>query len=79
MTAPQFGLGREERVLNLKGAFHIRDGQTRLQGTILIVDDILTTGTTIFELASAIEIDGRAETMAALTIARTPLFMGSGF
>ncbi len=79
MTAPQFGLGREERILNLKGAFHIRDGQTRLQGRILIVDDILTTGTTILELASAIETSGRAETIAALTIARTPLFVGSGF
>ena len=74
VTAPQFGLGRHERVLNLKGAFHIRDGQDRLQGSILIVDDILTTGTTILELASAIETSGRTETMAALTIARTPLF-----
>ena len=79
MTAPQFGLSREKRSLNLKGAFQIRDGQPRLQGSILIVDDILTTGTTIFELASAVEMHGRAETMAALTIARTPLFLGSRF
>ncbi len=78
MTAPQFGLGREERILNLKGAFQI-DGQTRLQRRILIVDDILTTGTTILELASAIETSGRTETIAALTIARTPLSMGSRF
>ncbi len=74
MTAPQFGLSREERVRNLKGVFDIRNGQSRPQGTILIVDDILTTGSTVSELASAIEQSCRVETLAALTIARTPLY-----
>ena len=77
MTAPQFGLSREERVRNLKGAFDIRNGQPRPQGNILIVDDILTTGTTISVLASVIEGKCRVETVGALTIARTPLFSSS--
>ena len=76
-TAPQLGLGRVERALNVKGAFHIRDGRIRVRGSLLIVDDILTTGTTVFELASALQRQGRVEHMAALTIARTPLWAGS--
>ena len=79
MTAPQSGLSREERVRNLKGVFDIGNGQSPPQGNILIVDDILTTGTTISELASVIEGKCRVETLGALTIARTPLFLGSRF
>ena len=73
-TAPQFGLSREQRAGNLKGVFDMRNGDSRPSGNLLIVDDVLTTGTTMLELASVIEGRCRPESLAALTIARTPLF-----
>ena len=68
-TAPQFGLDEKSRRLNLKSAFRIQ-GKTKLKNSSLwIVDDILTTGTTVRELARAL-LGAGARTVRVLVIAR---------
>ncbi|MDO4294008.1 MAG: ComF family protein [Eubacteriales bacterium] len=49
-TAPQKLLDGRERQNNLKKAFHIREDDVKLK-TIVIIDDIYTTGSTIDEIA----------------------------
>jgi len=55
-TKTQASLNREGRLKNLKNAFSLVEN-VQLQGneTILIVDDITTTGSTINELAKLIK------------------------
>ena len=55
-TRRQTGLERKERLRNLENTFMLIDGAP-IQGneTILIVDDITTTGSTINELAKTIK------------------------
>jgi ComF family protein len=66
-TRSQVGLSADERVKNVKGAFQAR---TKLQGkTILLVDDVATTGSTLSSGAEALYSAGAAE-VYALTIAR---------
>lgn len=64
-TKPQYGLRREERIENIKGAFSIvipakagiqRDGSRIKSGmTALLVDDIVTTGSTLLEAANVLK------------------------
>lgn len=67
-TTPQSRLNPVERRRNLKGAFF---AETRLvrKKKVLIVDDVLTTGTTIRECAATLRRSGAAE-IFALTLAR---------
>jgi len=53
-TSDQRPLGLSERRANLSGAFSLAPGKARL----LLVDDVLTTGSTIRELARAAEAAG---------------------
>ncbi len=53
-TRPQFGLGREERGVNVKGAFAIRKRGIVDGGRILLFDDIFTTGATARECAKTL-------------------------
>ncbi|MBS6552544.1 MAG: ComF family protein [Clostridium sp.] len=55
-TTPQYALSKEERESNLKNAFGINTKNIKLlRGKkILILDDIITTGTTIFEMVSTL-------------------------
>ncbi|MCX7774181.1 MAG: ComF family protein [Clostridia bacterium] len=46
-TKPQSSLKREERLKNLDGAFAIKSGEQIYGKNILLVDDVLTTGTTL--------------------------------
>jgi ComF family protein len=58
-TAPQAGLPRDERQRNMQGAFECH---TDLSGqTILVVDDVLTTGSSAHELARILKIHGARE------------------
>ena len=69
LTLPQVGLGRKERLLNVKGAFSIID-QNQISGKrILLVDDVYTTGGTLME-CSRVLIAAKAEAVAVLTMAR---------
>ncbi len=68
-TAPQVGLGREERSANVRGAFAVGSPE-RIDGKrILLVDDVFTTGSTLGE-CSAVLLRAGAEGIAVLTMAR---------
>ncbi len=50
-TPPQSDLSREERLENIRGAF---DVMQPMSGSVVIVDDVMTTGSTAHELAAAL-------------------------
>jgi ComF family protein len=67
-TAPQVGLGIEERRVNVHRAF--RCTNTRLHGrNILLVDDVCTTGATLASACLALKAAGAASVLA-YTLAR---------
>ncbi|MCG8643279.1 MAG: ComF family protein [Desulfobacterales bacterium] len=68
-TRSQTGLDIGLRKKNLKGAFHLRD-ESRIKGkTILLIDDVLTTGATCNEAARLLLAKG-AQRVDALVLAR---------
>ncbi|WP_217495704.1 ComF family protein [Pseudoalteromonas byunsanensis] len=70
-TKPQSKLNRKQRRTNIKGAFYVAQS---LQGKkVVIVDDVITTGSTMDEAAQACIQAGAAEVWAFVT-ALTPLF-----
>jgi ComF family protein len=68
-TAPQFGLGRSEREANIRGAFEVRCPDAVEDRRILLVDDVLTTGSTAEECARRLLHCGAAQ-VDVLTVAR---------
>ena len=66
-TKPQPGLHLDERHRNLAGAFRVR-GALRCRRP-LIVDDVMTTGATVNELAITL-LEAGADTVSVLAIAR---------
>ena len=63
-THSQVGLTREERVANMRDAFRVTDPQ-RVQGrTVIVVDDVMTTGTTVSECARVLKKAGAEVTIA---------------
>jgi ComF family protein len=70
-TAPQFDLGRRARRVNVSGAFGLAPGAEELvRGRwIVLVDDVVTTGSTLVACAEALYGSG-AVAVSALTVAR---------
>jgi len=70
-TAAQHALGRQQRALNVGGAFGLRDGATeKVAGRwVVLIDDITTTGATLSGCAAALYAAG-ALAVSALTVAR---------
>ncbi len=69
-TEPQAGLTNAKRRANVRGAFAIKSG-VRLDGLrVLLVDDVLTTGTTAAACARILKRAG-AERVTVLALART--------
>jgi ComF family protein len=68
-TQPQTGLGRKERMENIKGAFSVGDESKVAGKRVLLVDDVYTTGATVDECAGAI-LEGGAASVEVLTLAR---------
>lgn len=64
-------LTAQQRALNLSGAFRARAPLAGL--TVLIVDDVVTTGSTILEAQRALEAAG-ARVLGAVALARVPLW-----
>jgi ComF family protein len=69
-TRSQVGLDREARIANMHGALRVTAPQ-RIKGrTVIVVDDVMTTGTTVSECARVLKGAG-AEKVFAATVART--------
>ncbi|MFO7760052.1 MAG: ComF family protein [Desulfobia sp.] len=68
-TRPQTSLSGRERRHNLKGAFRV-EGVEKIAGrNILLIDDVLTTGTTVNECARVLSLAG-AGRIEVFTLAR---------
>lgn len=77
-TDSQIGLTRPQRRENVRGAFQVVH-PTRVAGrSILLVDDVLTTGTTASECARVLRKAGAAQVWVA-TVARTLKVAGPEF
>ncbi len=69
-TPPQIGLSARERLLNLKNAFQVKGNIQGLR--LLLVDDVMTTGTTVTECSKVLMRAGAKE-VTVLTLARTSM------
>ena len=69
-TESQIGLTRHQRRENLRGAFRVADPAGIEERTVLLVDDVFTTGTTAAECARVLRRAGAARVVVA-TVART--------
>jgi ComF family protein len=68
-TPPQTSLEASERRKNLLGAFEVVDSQCIKGKTVLLIDDVFTTGSTLQECSLALERAGALE-IRALTLAQ---------
>ena len=68
-TVPQTGLGRRQRLKNVKGVFSLRFPEEVYGKKVLVVDDVYTTGATVNECARTLLKFG-AERVDVLTLAR---------
>jgi len=66
-TPPQMGIDDyKARQQNIEGAFGVADAESIKNKIVLLVDDIATTGSTIFECARVLKAAGAAEVYAAV-------------
>ena len=73
-TTPQASLSRNQRIENLRGAFMVKPGVAKKGGlagrTVLLVDDVLTTGSTTSECARILRREAGVEKVVVITVAR---------
>ncbi len=69
-TAPQTGLNGTQRNGNVKGAFAANDNKRLKRRTVILVDDVFTTGATANECSRVLKRAGADEILVA-TLART--------
>jgi ComF family protein len=77
-TVSQIGFTRPQRVENIRGAFRVRHPNRVSGRNVLLVDDVLTTGTTVSECARILRKAG-ADNVWVATVARTLKESGAGF
>lgn len=68
-TEPQTRLSREERLQNVKDAFVVLKPGAVAERSVLLIDDVYTTGTTLSECARTLKEAGAAE-VHAVTVTR---------
>jgi competence protein ComFC len=68
-TRTQTQFDRSERMRNLRNAFALRKSSVVLGKNLVLLDDVLTTGSTLHECALALRKAG-AESVRAITVAR---------
>ena len=69
-TKTQVGRSSIDRKLNIKGAFAMKNGQLKIDNKfIFLVDDVVTTGSTLAEAAKVLKKSG-AKRVIGLTLAR---------
>ncbi len=71
-TVPQTDLDGAGRRKNLKGAFALKDPDMVRGKTVLLVDDVFTTGSTVRECSRVLQAGG-AERVEIFTLARSLL------
>jgi ComF family protein len=69
-TEPQIELSAAERRVNVRGAFSVKCPESIAGKRILLLDDVMTTGSTMDECSKELKKEGAAK-IIALTIART--------
>jgi len=74
-TLSQTKLNNDQRKGNMLGAFKVKDSKSIKGKNIIIVDDVITTGTTVLELAKVLKKNG-ANKVFSLSVA-TPPFLHS--
>ena len=57
-THSQAGLGRRERINNLLDVFELRDKAQVYNKNILLIDDVMTTGSTVAECSKILYLSG---------------------
>jgi competence protein ComFC len=68
-TESQTRFSRKERLQNLRNAFALRKGTSVLGKRLILIDDVLTTGSTLDECARVLNGHG-AKSVRAVTVAR---------
>lgn len=68
-TPPQASLAKQERLRNVRGAFELKNQELVEGRSILLVDDVVTTGNTLNECARILR-KGGAEKVFGLSLAR---------
>ena len=68
-TPVQISLKKQERKKNLTGAFQVTDTEALKGKSVVLVDDVYTTGATVNECSRAL-LKAGAERVAVLTVAR---------
>lgn len=74
-TPPQTGMSLPERRRNLAGAFGMRDAACPGPEKVLLVDDVVTTGTTVATAAWVLRAAG-SRWVGAVAVAGTPRVLG---
>jgi ComF family protein len=72
LSRDQVGLKKEERRENVKGVYKIKKSSfKKIKGkTILLIDDVLTTGSTVDECTKILISSGKAERVKVISLAR---------
>lgn len=70
-TEVQNKLNRSERIRNISGVFDLKDKNTFKDKTILLIDDIYTTGSTVDEISKLL-LKNEAKKIFVTTLAVTP-------
>lgn len=76
VTKPQTRLSRAERLRNVRGAFAVVRPEVIAGKSVVLMDDVFTTGTTLSECADALKKAG-ADWVGAVTVARVALGPGA--
>ncbi len=74
-SVSQASLGRSERIRHVQGLYHVRPSALRRElvkdRSVLLIDDIMTTGSTVDVCARVLKREGHARRVGVLTVART--------
>lgn len=65
----QSKLNKEERIRNIQGAYHLKNGKKLKNKNVLVLDDIYTTGSTVNECCKIIN-EAKPNKIGVLTIAK---------